>query len=314
MRLKSRQTHTLVVDIGRIHAQPQTIRPARGLGRLVVEVPHGQAAVITPPDPGTIDRVVPIHGGRQVGARRGVELAGAVLTIADLVAPQPAPTVVGKAFDVIAFGDLTQDAGQIFVVIRAVDAGHIAVAGAIGIAVLITGKPVRVGLEEVLGGAVGIHAGQDYQPIGLGRGGQVAKQIACAEILGAIVKREAAGIVGHDAAGVDDHPLDIGTAPKISPPVNIVADGIPFGDIGLSPAQGACVPRFVRRLGAGRSHWPILCVLFWLLPLQARERNGESILDPCYKFHKQCGRKRRVLTTAAWRHGRRANLADELAT
>ena len=64
-----------------------------------------------------------------------------------------------------------------------------------------------------------------------------------------MVQRELARVVGDDAAGVDDDALNFGALPVVAPPGDVVLVRILLGDVGLSPAVGAPVPRL---LAAGR--------------------------------------------------------------
>src|SRR4029450_1391525 len=68
------------------------------------------------------------------------------------------------------------------------------------------------------------------------------KQIAIAEELGAMMERKLAGVVGDDAAGVDDDRLHLRALTVTPPPVDVVADRILFGDVGLTPEIRAAVP------------------------------------------------------------------------
>ena len=56
-----------------------------------------------------------------------------------------------------------------------------------------------------------------------------------------------ARVVGDDAAGVDDHGLDLRALPLRAPPGDVVADGILLRDVGLAPEVGAAIPRQRRR-------------------------------------------------------------------
>ena len=71
-----------------------------------------------------------------------------------------------------------------------------------------------------------------------------------------MVQRELAGVVGHDPAGVDDHALDPRALPVLPPPGDVVSGRVALGDVGLSPAEHAAIPRNFRcdrrRRGNGR--------------------------------------------------------------
>src|SRR5690606_9221259 len=51
------------------------------------------------------------------------------------------------------------------------------------------------------------------------------------------------GVIGDDAAGVDDDALHAGFAPMVPPPGGVIAFGIALHQIGLPPAQRRLVPR-----------------------------------------------------------------------
>ena len=148
-----------------VHARPDAIRPARGLRGAVVELPEFGAPRVVPHDPLAVDGVVPVGAqwNRLSGLR--LELALAVIAVADTVAAHSRPTVIGDALGMGALDDLAQDVGQILVVVRAVDARDVLVGGAVGLAVGHAREPVGVGLIEILRGAVGVHARHDDQPV-----------------------------------------------------------------------------------------------------------------------------------------------------
>src|SRR5471030_1689047 len=154
--------------------------------------------------PPAVDGVVPVfaHGNGFAGG--GAELARAVVAAANAVARQAAPTVVGETFRVAAFDDFGEDAGDVLVVVGAVDAGNELVGGVVRIARRIAREPIRMAADEFLGGAIAVHAGQHRESILVRRFGKLAIEIAPVEELGLAMEREPAGIVGDDAAGVDD--------------------------------------------------------------------------------------------------------------
>ena len=224
---------------------------------LVVRLNRSQISrrrCVVPLDPLAVARVVPVLAGGDGLAGGGAELARAVVAVADAVALQPAPTVVGEAFGMAALDDLAQNAGDVLVVVGAVDAGDVLVVGAVGLAVGLAGEPVGMGLEEILGGAVAIHARQHGEPVLMGGLREFAVEIASLEELGAVMERELARVVGDDAAGIDDDALDARALPIVAPPGDVVVVGIALGDVGLAPAADAAVPgeaRLCRRLGGG---------------------------------------------------------------
>src|ERR1700730_10691763 len=62
------------------------------------------------------------------------------------------------------------------------------------------------------------------------------------------MQRVLAGIIRHNAAGVNDHALHKSALPKFAPPGDVVSDSIRFCDVRLPPAISSPVPgRIVRR-------------------------------------------------------------------
>src|SRR5262249_33199313 len=57
-------------------------------------------------------------------------------------------------------------------------------------------------------------------------------------------KRELARAISIDAASVDDHALNGGALPMFSPPCDVVAIDVGFGDVRLRPSQRASIPRW----------------------------------------------------------------------
>ena len=66
-----------------------------------------------------------------------------------------------------------------------------------------------MGLEEVLGGPVGVHPGHHEEPVVVRGLRQLAEEIALAQKLRAVVQRKLARIVRNDAAGIDDDGLHL---------------------------------------------------------------------------------------------------------
>ena len=151
-------------------------------------------------------------------------------------AVEPAPAIVGDALGVRPLDDLAQDAGDVLVVVRAIDARDVELARAVGLARVVDGEPVGVGSVEGLVGTVGVHAGEDEQAVLVGGLSQLAVEIAVPQTLRSMVKRELAGVVGHDAARVEDDPLHSCFSPVAPPPHDVVARRVDLGDIGLPPA------------------------------------------------------------------------------
>jgi len=67
---------------------------------------------------------------------------------------------------------------------------------------------------------------------------------------GLVVEGKFGGIVGDDAAGVDDDAVDFGAFPVFAPQGDVVANNVVFSDVGLAPANGAAVPGGVVGVGA----------------------------------------------------------------
>ena len=98
--LRSRKTAALAADRPAVHADPKAIRPARRLGRSVVEVPDLQPPGVVPLDPFAIDRIVPVSLAGDFLCPRAAELLRAVLAMADAFAPESAPAIVGDPLGV----------------------------------------------------------------------------------------------------------------------------------------------------------------------------------------------------------------------
>src|SRR5438445_489489 len=80
---------------------------------------------------------------RQRRATCLLEAGAAVLAVADVVAIQPAPTVVGDAIRRGPLDDLLEYAGQVLAVVRPAHTGDVQLAGAIRVALGIDREPVR---------------------------------------------------------------------------------------------------------------------------------------------------------------------------
>ncbi len=186
--------------------------------------------------------MVPVGLARQLHAGPSAELAFAMGAIADVLAAHSGPAIVGDAVRMRAFDNLAQHARQVFVVVRAVDAGDVFVRGAIRIAVAVASEPIRVSPIEILGGAVGIHAGHYEQAVLVGGRGQLPEQVASIQKPRPVLQRVLAGVVGDNAAGIDDHGLNLCALPVLAPPGDVVAHRVLFGDVGLAPSIGAPIP------------------------------------------------------------------------
>ncbi len=217
-------------------------RPAGRAGRAVVEVPDLQPPRVVPLDPLAIDRIVPVllAGDRLAGPL--AELLRAVLAVADALAPQPAPAIVGDSLGVRALDDLAENAGDVLFVVGTVDTGDVEIARSVRLARGVRGKPVGMGLVERFMGAVGVHPGEDGQSVVVRGLGQFSVEIPIAQERRAIVERVLAGVIGDDSAGVENHSLHAGAFPVPAPPVNVVSGRVDLGDVGLAPAERATVP------------------------------------------------------------------------
>jgi len=159
-----------------------------------------------------------------------------------MVAPHAGPRVVGKAIGPVALDHLAQDGRDELFVERGVDARLIAPLRDARPALGIHKEPVGVLAIERLRGAVRVHARQHREALLARRSVDLAVQVAVAQVFGAIVQRQRAGVVGDDPAGVDDHPLCARAPPVIAPPLAVIVGGIQFIEVGLSPAAHGAVP------------------------------------------------------------------------
>ena len=213
----------LAADAAAVHAEPQAIRPPRRFGHAVVQVPDLQPAGVAPLNPFPINRIVPVVPCRKGFARPLAEPPGAMLAVTDAAAIQAAPTVVRDAFGMRPLDDLAQHVRQVLLIVGAVDARHVEVAGPVGLAAGVHGEPIRMGLVERFVGSVGIHASEHDQAILMGGTSQFAVEVAVAQGRRTVVQRELARVVGEDAPGVDDDALDLRAFPMLPPPGDVVA-------------------------------------------------------------------------------------------
>lgn len=222
-----------------IPAQMHSGPPASRVVRLF---PHLDPARVVPHDPLAICGIVPVRLLRQRFSGLRLKPACAVRAVADALATQPGPAVVGEAIGMSALDDLAQDVWQIFVVICAVDAGDVLVRGAIRTSLEISREPVRMRREAVLGGAIRIHPRHHEDAVVVRGLRQFAEEVAVAQEFRAMVQRELAWVVRHDSAGIDDDRLHLRPFPIPAPPLNVVANRILFGDVRLTPQVGASIP------------------------------------------------------------------------
>src|SRR5262249_20589093 len=100
----------------------------------IVLVPDRNAARIVPLDPFAVIRVAPILILWKRAAGSVPELASAVIAIADTLASESAPTVIGETFGMAALDDFPHDVRHVFIVIAAVDASDVFVIGPVWVA------------------------------------------------------------------------------------------------------------------------------------------------------------------------------------
>src|SRR6478752_3766974 len=89
-----------------VHSHPDTMRAARRFGRAVIQVPHFEAPLVVPLNPFAIGLAVPILLIRKRAAGLVFELACAIAAIADTVAREAAPAIVGKSVRMATLDDL----------------------------------------------------------------------------------------------------------------------------------------------------------------------------------------------------------------
>src|SRR6185437_5869004 len=143
---KIAKAFALAADGPAVHAGPDTLGAARGASDLVIEGPQLEAAVIVPADPGFVGAAIPIRLQGKIEIRFVFKIFAAVVAVADRLAAQPAPAVVGEPFRMIERRDLLQDRGQMLGVIRTVDAGDVKIGGPIGLTIGIDGEPAGMRL------------------------------------------------------------------------------------------------------------------------------------------------------------------------
>src|ERR1039458_1343181 len=223
-----------------VHSEPEAMRPAGFARGAIEQVPDFKPARVVPPDPLAIDRIVPILRARDRLAGLLVKLALTIFAVADAVALQAVPVVVRDSIRVRALDDFAEHGRKVFVVIRAVDARDVEAGVPIRLAAGAQGEPIRVSAIKVLMRANGIRAGE------------FAVKIAVTERGGAIMQRKLAGIIGNNAAGIDDDALNLRALPVLPPPGDVVSLRVNLCDVRLSPAQGAAIPReHAARIGLG---------------------------------------------------------------
>ena len=83
------------------------------------------------------------------------------------------------------------------------------VARTVRIAVDVAREPAGLGIQEVLRGPVRIHSGHDEDAVLMRGASEFAEQVATIQKLRAMLERELARVVRHDAARIDNHRLDL---------------------------------------------------------------------------------------------------------
>src|ERR1039458_1604998 len=226
-----------------VHSEPEAMRPAGFARGAIEQVPDFEPARVVPPDPLAIDRIVPILRARDRLAGLLVKLALTIIAVADVVALQAVPIVVRDSIRVRALDDFAEHGRNVFVVIRTVDARDVEAGVPIRLAAGVQGEPIRVRAIKVLMRAIGIHAGEHGQSVLVRGAGEFAVKIAVTERGGAIMQRKLAGIIGNNAAGIDDDALNLRALPVLPPPGDVVSLRVNLRDVRLPPAQGAAIPR-----------------------------------------------------------------------
>jgi hypothetical protein len=105
----------------------------------------------------------------------------------------------------------------VLAVVGAVEAGDVELAVAEGLGIAAR-EPVRMGLVDLRARPVRVHAREDGDPVRAGDLQELAEEVALAQELRAAVQRHVGGVVGHDAAGVDDDALGSRPFPMPAPP------------------------------------------------------------------------------------------------
>ena len=257
----------LVGEAAAVHPGPLAVRPAVAVGHRVVQLPQARPLGVGPLHPGAVGGVVPVlaPGQGPPGGEPG-ERSAELGAVTDALAGEAGPGVVREPRRPVALAELLQHLGEVLAVVGTADAGgverSIEVPGAVGPPRGVHRKPVRVLEVEALAGAGGVHPRHHHDPVLAGRRGHLAEQVAVAQVRRAPVEAESAGVVGHDAAGVDDDALHAGALPVLHPPPRIVAPGggVDLPDVGLAPAHDAPVPGLRPRAGGRRSLLLVLLV------------------------------------------------------
>ena len=228
--------------VGVDHAHPQAVLAAELPGHGVEPLPVLQPGAEAPLDPDLVGLVAPVRRLRQVQARIPAELFAAGVAIADLLGGRALPGVVRDAVGMVGGQDLLQELRDVLRVVAGVHAGEEPAARGVRRAAAVPGEPVRPRVDEFLCGAVDVHARHDPQAH-LPRGvGELPQEVPVLEVAGAVLQREAAGVVGDNAARVDDDALDVVLTPILLPEFDVADLGVNLRQVGLAPAVRRFIP------------------------------------------------------------------------
>jgi hypothetical protein len=155
----------------------KTVGPTRSSRSAAVEIPDPDSAGVIPIDPlGDVLR-------RKRGAGLVTELARAIFAVADAIPIQAVPAVVGQSPRVASLDDFREDS----VAVRTVHARDVFVVGAVRVPGTVAREPIRMGLKEIFGGPVRVHAPYHHESIRMSRLGKSAIQITLAKKLRAVL-------------------------------------------------------------------------------------------------------------------------------
>src|ERR1051326_3633960 len=237
------ETRALGDDVATVHADPQAGGPTGVAGDPIVQLPVAHAARVAQGDPLTVRRVTPISLRWQRASGRIPKDTRTIHTVADARAFESAPAVVGDSVRMAALDDFAQDVCKKLIVVGTVDARDVQVFGTVWPPFAVDGEPVRVLDVEACVGAIGIHTRQHRQTI-LTRGtDDLAIEVPVAQLQRAMVERELARVISHNAARIDNDALNPCPAPLFAPERRVITNGVNLGEIGLAPTIDPCVPR-----------------------------------------------------------------------
>ncbi len=228
--------------VGVDHARPEAVRAAKLPGDGIEPLPVLQPAAKAPLDPDLIGLVAPVRRLRQIQAGIPAELFAAGIAVADLLGGRALPGVVRDSIGMVGGQDLLQKLGDVFGVVAGVYAGEEAPVRFIRSAAAVPGEPVRPRVGEFLRGAVDVHARHDPQAHLPGGIGEFPQEVPVAKVARAVLQRKAAGIIGDDAARIDDDALNVVFEPVPLPEIDVAAGGVDLGQVGLAPAVRRFIP------------------------------------------------------------------------